>query len=223
MAVAKKGRHDLGPARPAIRAPQRNPDQPVNGQRTVQKRQCQEPGVKNPQDQPKTGKGKKHHAARTQSNVATGKPEHHHAQVQFPGPVRFRADPPINHGAQQQQRTDEGQQVPAPERLGGSAGRSVPIKVAGLRFTNGSKRFDRQLSHSNSPARFKMKSTMPIESHMRQVTGGRCQARCLSIVAHRSPSVDDFCLFASGRWRKTAVLSLRPGAITFKSVQWEKS
>ena len=42
------------------------------------------------------------------------------------------------------------------------AGRSVPISVAGVRWLNGSKRTERQFSHSSSPARFRMKSTMPM-------------------------------------------------------------
>jgi len=44
----------------------------------------------------------------------------------------------------------------------GEAGRNVPISVAGVRFASGSKRSERQFSHSSKPARFKMKSTMPM-------------------------------------------------------------
>jgi hypothetical protein len=101
---------------------------------------------------------------------AAGKPQDRQPEVQFSRPVRLPADPPINQGAQQQQDADERQQMPAADFFG-RGGRSVPINVAGRRLTSGSKRLDRQLSHNNNPARFRMKSTMPMAANLSDNAG----------------------------------------------------
>ena len=128
--------------------------------RPVQNGKQQQPQIKNSKH-PREAENGKQQACR--QNELLGNERTTTPKSNVPDQPARRTDLPVKQRAQQQQRrrcTASRCQRP---HCAGSARRNVPIKVAGVRLPSGSAVAARQLSHSSKPARFRMKSIMPMK------------------------------------------------------------
>ena len=146
-------------ARPAINRAQLHPHQTMKRLRPGQDGKQQQPEIKHPQHQPEAENGKQQNAPK---GIAA-KREFNDAQIQF---SRRPARLPNRFASKALRAAATARPAPPANAIAANAAArpaaSVPISVAGVRLPSGSKRTERQFSHNNRPARFKMKSMRPM-------------------------------------------------------------